>query len=1190
MKHLIYFLLFSSVVFSQNYQYAIEEAKTNNLSAPTGLIASQITENSAVLTWSAPTNNNLIVEYGIYSKNVLLGKSDGTNLSFRLTDLIPETSYTLSVRAIDNKGQMSIDSEFQTFVTKSVVSQPTLGPPSDLIASQITDNSVVLNWTAPAVNTSITDYGIYSKNVLLFKSVGNGTTYKVTGLSPETIYSLTVRSLDQSGNISNGSNVLNFTTSKLSAPIDLIASQITDNSVVLSWTAPTVKSSITDYGIYNKNVLLFKSVGTSTTYKVTGLIPETAYSLTVRSLDKALNWSLDSNVQTITTSKLSAPTALIASQITENSVVLNWTAPESNSSITDYGIYNKSVLLIKSVGISATYNVTGLTPETAYSLTVRSLDKTGNMSLDSNVQTFTTSKLSAPTALIASQIAENSVVLNWAAPAINSSITDYGIYSKNVLLVKSVGTSTTYKVTGLTPETAYSLTVRSLDKAGNMSLDSNVQAITTSKAVVAAGVNNQLEEIEYFKAYLLPIAQKATLQQALDKYGSVRLEKGDYSGVKLVLKSNQRLYGHPTLSQVSSITIASGSSNVFLIDLFMADAPIVLQSGGIISNCTFKSIKWTTLQGTNVMFENNSLINFGGLIRLDCSQSGYIRNNKLIRYGGGTYSDLFVMKGNNTTPSYGNVNLWSNFLTPHGNTTNLDNLSSATFVGIDSEAWNLTNDSEGWNLPGGGTRAMFYAKNMGNIKIADLNGGNGGTPVQNRTPVFNIDALNLSVLGRGVNDPTDILSVRTNSYFVNGLGTYTREAGAVTGFSFNANLAGKDIKYNDVAQTSIINNPADVTKISNIILDKQYTPWARPTWETLPDPLGPNWQKQRVGKPDSTTYIQNLINTNAIAELPEGVYYISSTLKIPADRKHGIIGKGTGKTVICAMTDDFPILSIGGGGVVDGNIALAYLTLQGGKTGFYASKEYGDLNIAYQLMKFVVFRNQVNGIHLNRTGGFDNNFLENIAFVNCNKGFYQEPSPGDSGEINSAYVDKTMFYQSQFINCNTAFSMLATRADNLNAWVNCKFYGGNTALDLASNNFPIIANSEISNFVGTNVIRSNAISMYNTNVHGNSISSATLKVNGANIEGCNFLDNSPLFDKVLYNSVEHYVLNSTITGDALVTIPANQGYYPQSAVFSNSTLLANPTLSKLLVHIKAGVPKVIIDTSPKPYPQLLVTQ
>jgi hypothetical protein len=63
----------------------------------------------------------------------------------------------------------------------------------------------------------------------------------------------------------------------------------------------------------------------------------------------------------------------------------------------------------------------------------------------------------------------------------------------------------------------------------------------------------------------------------------------------------------------------------------------------------------------------------------------------------------------------------------------------------------------------------------------------------------------------------------------------------------------------------------------------------------------------------STAYIQNLINTNGIAELPEGVFYISSTLLLPIDSSptaiYGIQGKGTGKTVICGLTDNFPLIS-----------------------------------------------------------------------------------------------------------------------------------------------------------------------------------------------------------------------------------------------------------------------------------------
>ncbi|WP_289661653.1 hypothetical protein [Flavobacterium panacagri] len=695
---------------------------------------------------------------------------------------------------------------------------------------------------------------------------------------------------------------------------------------------------------------------------------------------------------------------------------------------------------------------------------------------------------------------------------------------------------------------------------------------------VTPGVNNQQEEIDYFNAYLLPITQKATLQAALDKYGAVRLEKGDYTGVDIVMKSNQRLYGHPTLTKVSNITIAAGSTNVRLEDLLPADKFVTFQSGGVISNCTFKSIKWAILKGTNVMVENCSFINYGGHIQIDCSQSGYFRNNKIIKHQSGTVSNVLVMKGNSATPSYGNVHLHTNFLTPHGDTSDLDNLQSSTFVGIDAESWNFT---------GEGTKAMFFAKNMGNLKITDFGGGNGGSPF--KTPSYDIDAANVFFLNKYNNYPTDVLSLRTNMFLVNGIGPYIRKAGTVTGYDLLANLEFSNaIKYNGVEQTTAMTNATTVKNLSTTIRGTQYTPWARPNWETLPDPLGANWKTERAGKADQTSYIQGLIDSKGIADLPEGIYYIKSTLKIPLDNAHGIFGKGTGKTAIVGLTDDFPLISLVGG--KDGNFTLANLTLQGGSVGVYASTDYGAQNIAYQNMKFVVFRDQNYGIHLKKTGGFDNNFLENLGFVNCNIGFFQDPTAGNSGENNSAYVDKTMFYKNQYINCGTAISMLATRADNLDAWVDCKFDGGKTALTLAGQNYPIIANSDFTNFNGVNVLTSNSISMYNVNVYNNKNTGSTIVSSYTNIEGCRFLDSSPMFSPMLYTSLNNHIINSVITGDVLANVPANKGFGKESAVYSNSSLLSNPTINKLLVNVKEGVSTVIINEAPTPYPQLLVTQ
>ncbi|MFB3388550.1 hypothetical protein [Flavobacterium sp. LAR06] len=694
---------------------------------------------------------------------------------------------------------------------------------------------------------------------------------------------------------------------------------------------------------------------------------------------------------------------------------------------------------------------------------------------------------------------------------------------------------------------------------------------------IPPGVNNQLEEIKYFEAFLLPIAQKANLQAALDLHGSVRLEKGDYSGVDIVMKSNQRLYGYPSLTKVSNITITAGSTGVVLENLLPQDKTITLQAGGVISNCTFKSIKWATLKATNATFTNNTFINYGGNILIDCSQSGYFRNNKFIKHQSGGLTTVLTMKGNTTTPSYGNVHLHTNFLTPHGDTSELDNLVSATFVGIDAEGWNLTGD---------GTKAMFKASNMGNVKITDLGGGNSYSAV--RTGAYDIDAANVSILNKKLFTEFDVISPRTNMIMIAALGGYKRGSGTVTGYDLLGNLDNTNsLKYNNVEQTTAITNTAIVSNLSASILGSQYAPWSRPAWETLPDPTGANWRSDRVGKPDSTTYIQNLINTNGVAELPEGVFYISATLKVPLDRAHGIMGKGTGKTSIVGLKDDFPLITLTGG--QDDNFVLAHLTLQGGSVGVYSSQNFGTQHMSFVWLKYVVFRDQNYGFQLDQMMGFDNNFFDNISFVNCNKGFFQDPLvKGDSDH--SSFVDKTMFYRSQFINCNTAVSMLATRADNLNAWVDCKFSGGQSALILGGNNYPIAANCDFTGFTGKQVISSGDISLYNSNFYSNSTTASTIKSINSYIEGCNFSDATTLFSSVIYNPVNAYITNSTVTSTVSSLVIDGDWNSKYSGVFMNSNFKSNPTLSKLLVNVKEGTATVIINTASNPYPQLLVTR
>ena len=88
----------------------------------------------------------------------------------------------------------------------------------------------------------------------------------------------------------------------------------------------------------------------------------------------------------------------------------------------------------------------------------------------------------APTALAASGTTGTTTNLTWTASTDNVAVTGYDIYQGTTL--KGSSTTTSYTVTGLSPLTAYSFSVKAKDAAGNVSAASNVVNVTTTAAGV----------------------------------------------------------------------------------------------------------------------------------------------------------------------------------------------------------------------------------------------------------------------------------------------------------------------------------------------------------------------------------------------------------------------------------------------------------------------------------------------------------------------------------------------------------------------------------------------------------------------------------------------------------------------------------------------------------------------------------
>ncbi|OUS01950.1 endonuclease I [Flavobacteriales bacterium 33_180_T64] len=76
--------------------------------------------------------------------------------------------------------------------------------PTNLIASNPTDNTIDLTWTASTDNIAVTSYDIYVDNVNTYNT--SATFFTATGLTANTNYCFTVKALDAAGNESGFSN------------------------------------------------------------------------------------------------------------------------------------------------------------------------------------------------------------------------------------------------------------------------------------------------------------------------------------------------------------------------------------------------------------------------------------------------------------------------------------------------------------------------------------------------------------------------------------------------------------------------------------------------------------------------------------------------------------------------------------------------------------------------------------------------------------------------------------------------------------------------------------------------------------------------------------------------------------------------------------------------------------------------
>ncbi|WP_103867488.1 lytic polysaccharide monooxygenase [Aquimarina sp. I32.4] len=366
--------------------------------------------------------------------------------------------------------------------------------PTGLGASNATQTTANLSWSAATDNVAVTGYDVYQGDTVI--ATVTGTSYQVTGLTANTSYPFRVKAKDAANNQSGFSNTVTVTTlgggsdtQPPSIPASLATSNATQTTINLSWNAATDNVAVTGYDIYQGNTVI--ATATGTTYQATGLTANTSYSYRIKAKDAAGNQSGFSNTATATTlpdigggNCAGIPQYAAGTSYSQNEEVQNEGAKYS----------------CKTPGWCSSAAAWAYAPGTG-SYWQQAWTKTGDCSGGAS----DTQAPSVPTSLSTSNATQTTADLSWSAATDNVAVTGYDVYQGNTVI--ATATSTTYQATGLTANISYSYRVKAKDAAGNQSGFSNTTTVTTPPSTgggncvdisqyVAGTSYNQNEEVQ----------------------------------------------------------------------------------------------------------------------------------------------------------------------------------------------------------------------------------------------------------------------------------------------------------------------------------------------------------------------------------------------------------------------------------------------------------------------------------------------------------------------------------------------------------------------------------------------------------------------------------------------------------------------------------------------------------------------
>jgi hypothetical protein len=353
---------------------------------PTGTTTSNITHNSATLSWNAmPGAVNYRVIYRL-SSDVNWTGVDVAGTSYNLTGLLPNSEYRWGVRT----NCMSSSSAYSNALIFTTVLPP-CNAPTGMTTTSITQTSATATWNAVSGAVNYT---------LQWRKVGDltwssttlaATSHNITALTANTNYEWQVRT-NCSGNNSAFTASTNFTTllPPCNAPTGMTTTSITQTSATASWNAVSGAVNYTLQWRKVGDLTWSNTTLAATSHNITGLTANTNYEWQVRTNCSGNNSAFTASTNFTTLIVCNTPGSLSTTNVSTTVATCNWGAVPG---AVDYTLEYKTSASPTWTAVTTTnttYQLTGLVASTAYNWRVRANCGGGNNSAFGSTQNFTT--------------------------------------------------------------------------------------------------------------------------------------------------------------------------------------------------------------------------------------------------------------------------------------------------------------------------------------------------------------------------------------------------------------------------------------------------------------------------------------------------------------------------------------------------------------------------------------------------------------------------------------------------------------------------------------------------------------------------------------------------------------------------------------------------------------------------------